>query len=240
VLEEVVEQVPSEGTGPDALEEILGNIPDAPTGPDALSQVGPALSEPIKELQDESKRSDRDAVPEAVAAVASLITSAKGIVPAQPPTAPASPDTPAPVEVPTPVQVSAEEAPPKNDVPERHEPLNLRFGPESRPDPSSFAISNPMNVGTKSLDKAVELRNRETRKEEELINAAALTEAPNFGQSNTPIDKQGENVRATRRAKAAAIRNARDVADALRGKITPLSGGRNRRKGNRWTHRRKR
>ena len=231
-LEEAARHRAPPSTGPDALEEILGNIPPPATGPDALSEVQPALVEPIRELQAESRRADRDALPEAIDLVSSLVSSAR------PPQLLAPPvvdnNGPTPVEVPTPVQVAPEEKP------QPREPLNLRFEPETAPDASSFVRSNPMNVGTKSLDEAVELRNIESRKEEELKNAASLTQSQNFLQSNTPLEKQGYNVRATRRAKAAAIRNARDVADALRGKISPLSGGRNRRKGNRWTHRRKR
>jgi hypothetical protein len=109
-LQDVAGKLPTPGTGPDALEDVAGKLPTPGTGPDALedvssvaaknlapppegtedalSQVGPALSEPVKEIGEETKRANRDAVPEAAALVGSLLSNAKAAV-SGPPTAPA-------------------------------------------------------------------------------------------------------------------------------------------------------
>ena len=289
-LEEAVSQVPPSGTGPDALEEAVSQVPPSGTGPDALddvssvaaenlappppgtedalSQVGPALEEPVKEIQDETKRADRDAVPEAAALVGSLFSNAKAAVTGSPlaPSAPpadttpppvtpsAPPDTPTPVDVSTPVQIAEEESPsppvsseevssPASEEVQPHAPLNLKFGPDVTPTAPEVPkpVEAPLILEKTSEDiESINERKAQIAKEKELKTAATLTESKNFGQSNTPETKQGVNVRATRRAKAAALRKAKDASDALRGKIEPLFGGRNRRGGNRWTHRRKR
>jgi len=80
--------------------------------------------------------------------------------------------------------------------------------------------------------KEVETQRKNTAKTE---NANDLSVGENFGRLRTPITQEE-----TSREKARAPRNARDAGNALRGKIQPLFGGRNRQNGNRWTHRRKR
>jgi len=298
-LEEAVSQVPPSGTGPDALEEAVSQVPPSGTGPDALddvssvaaenlappppgtedalSQVGPALEEPVKEIQDETKRADRDAVPEAAALVGSLFSNAKAAVTGSPvapsappadatPSAPPAPepatpsttqDTPTPVEVPlAPVQIVQEEPalPPQGPSTPANAHPKWEFTEQKSPTPEAPAPAPEAAAPPKSapelppvppeeraqITEMVNKRKKEIAKEAAVKTAATLTESKNFGQSNTPETKQGVNVRATRRAKAAALRKAKDASDALRGKIEPLFGGRNRRSGNRWTHRRKR
>jgi hypothetical protein len=193
--------------------------------------------------------------------IGSLISSAQEAVSTtQSPNGPTTVETPTPVaptpvETPTPVEISTEEAPTRTRIiaAEPHEPLNLRFDPVVAPveSKSAFFVDNPVNANGSTVNEAVQARKKAAReavrqakqavkREGELKTAANLTESQNFGQSTTPVDKRGPVMKETRRAKAAALRNAREVGDALRGNINPISGGRNRRNGNRWTHRRPR
>jgi hypothetical protein len=165
-----------------------------------------------------------------------------------------TPDAPTPVEEVATPTVIEEPAPPPQGV-QPHAPLNLKFGPDvvvpppSTPTPEAPALEEsapelpPVPPEERAqITEKVNKRKEEIAKEEGIKSAATLNESQNFGQSTTPFGKQGVNLRETRRAKARALRKANDKEESDTVRL-PLDykgfGGRKRRNGNRWTHRRK-
>jgi hypothetical protein len=256
-LEDVVGKLPSPGTGPDALSQV---------GP-ALSEPVKEIADETKRA-DHDAVPEAAALVGSLFSNAKAAVTGSPVAPSAPPadatpsappataTPSPTPDTPTPVEVPlAPVQIVQEEPalPPQGPSTPANAHPKWEFTEQKSPTPEAPAPAPEAAAPPKSapelppvppeeraqITEMVNKRKEKIAKEEGIKSAATLTDSHNFGQSTTPLDKQGVNLRETRRAKARALKNARDASNSLRGKIEPLFGGRNRRNGNRWTHRRK-
>jgi hypothetical protein len=240
---------PSAPPIPEALPQSLDQAPVVPVEqPQAVTVADVPVAEPATQAQT-PQQAMTETVPEAVpppepAPEAQAEAPPETVVVPSPPEpeaqAEAQPETlvlPSPPEPAAPPATIPSSILPDNPfqamTPEVIQELAIDTKKEKDPIPIfTLGLTKRDNRKIVARQKEVETQRKNTAKTE---NANDLSVGENFGRLRTPITQEE-----TSREKARAPRNARDVGNALRGKIQPLFGGRNRQNGNRWTYRRKR